>query len=116
MTQHESTTPDSTISDYSQLPLTYFYDEAEINGTAADDTLNSSDQAAPGSTFVDLSELFNELDFQTGDSSSSEPEDSIDLGILFAEDLPVSSVLAAEDKIRMSCYAKLEDSVVIPDF
>ena len=116
MTQHESTTPSRLTSLSSQSSLTDFYDEAEINGTSSDDTLNSSDNAAPGSTFLYLSEFFNELDFDGGNSSFSEPEESIDLGILFAEDLPVYSDSSEEDYIRMSCYAKLEDSVVIFDF
>lgn len=112
MTQNQSTT-----SDNSQFSLTDFYDEAEINGNGtSDDTLNTLEQAAEPPVYIYLSELFGELDFTDNNSSVFNPEDSIESGVLLPEDLLGSPDSLPEDEARMSYYAHLEDSVVIPDF
>jgi len=98
------------------LPLTHFYDAAEIDGTFSADNFDESSDSDPSSTYVYLRELLMELGPSADESLPLDAEESIDSGLLFAEDFPVPPVFSSEDQERINCYSQLEESVEIPDF
>lgn len=107
MTQPESLT---------SLPLAEFYDSAEVADVSSSSDLPDDLDFAPSSTYVYLLDLIGELDPSVDPSFSVDSDESIDSGLLFAEDFPEPTLVSPEDEDRMNCYFQLEDSVEIPDF